>query len=148
MIPGPFLNSSLPRPFCRLNPDPRSGAGPLGCRVGWRSWLLLLLLSTLRLTVRLLPIGAVAGYDCESSPHENKLLWRRGLDEVPSPFPNVMLPSPLTRKFSSRPKPSPALEVGVKVGVLEPTAPSCCCILAPLVAVRRGSWLSRLQVKG
>lgn len=135
MIPGPFLNSSLPRPFCRLNPDPRSGAGPLGCRVGSRSWLLL---SRPRLTVRLLPIGAVAGYDCESSPHENRFLCRRGLEEGPSPFPSDMLPSPLTRKFSSRPNPSPALEVGVKVGVLEPTVLSCCCSLAPLVCSPAG----------
>src|SRR5947207_10208287 len=82
MIPGPFLNSSLPRPFCRRNPAPRSGAGPLGCRVGSRSWLAL---SSPRLTVRLLPIGAVAWYDCESSAQEEKtLLCRRGLEDVPS----------------------------------------------------------------
>ena len=124
MTPGPFLNSSLPRPFCRLNPDPRSGAGPLGCRVGNRSWLAL---SPLRLTVRLLPIGAGAGYDCESSPHDEKtFLCRRGLEELPCPFPRDMLPSPLTRKLSSRPKPRPALEVGVNEGVFDPTVLSCC----------------------
>jgi hypothetical protein len=28
VIAGPFLNSSLPQPLCRLDPDPPSGASP------------------------------------------------------------------------------------------------------------------------
>jgi len=116
------LSSSLPRawcPFCRRKPDPRSGAGPLGCLTGMRScgWV-----SKPTPMERLLPIGAVVdGWEscCSQENIPRSLL---GLPEFgpPIPVPSESPPKLLTSKLSSRWMPREDPEgVGVNVGVFE-----------------------------
>lgn len=125
------LNSSLPRPLCRRNPIPPFEVGPRDCLIGAA-------FSAPILTVRLLPIGAVAWYDGWSSQAEvlvKKPLCLRGLVWLLFWPPKDILLNPEIRKGgSSRPIPMEGLEaVGVSVGVVEVAVSLRLCKRAPLV---------------